>query len=138
MSTTTTAAPSAEQAAVYALPGRIVAAWAKHDGTAFAEVFTEDGTMVLPGNAPISGRDKIAEFMSAAFAGPYQGTQVFGEPVSGKFLGPDAAVLITRGGVLQSGETEVAPERAVHAMWVAAKRDGEWQLAAYENTPVNS
>lgn len=127
---------SPDEAAVRAVPQRIMAAWAQNDADAFAEVFAEDGTMILPGDVFVKGREGIRSFMAAGYSGPYRGTRVYGEPISATFLGDSAGVLITQGGVLAPGETEVAPERAVRAMWVLSKQDGEWLIAAYQNTPI--
>ncbi|KOX24300.1 SgcJ/EcaC family oxidoreductase [Nocardiopsis sp. NRRL B-16309] len=126
---------SAEDSAhVTALPGRIVSAWAGHDPEAFSRVFTEDGTMVLPG-VMCRGREEVRAFMAQAFAGPFKGTRVTGTPVSARALGGDAAVLVTQGGVLAPGEEKVSDARAIRASWVAVRTDEGWQLAAYQNSP---
>jgi uncharacterized protein (TIGR02246 family) len=133
--TPTTAGPSAgDQAAVAAIPQRIVAAWAGHDAEAFAAVFAPDGTMLLPG-VMRKGREEIRDYMAGQFAGPLGGTRVTGEPVDVRFLGRDCAILVTEGGVLGAGETELAPGRAIRATWVIARQKSQWQLAAYQNCP---
>ncbi|HEV7979593.1 SgcJ/EcaC family oxidoreductase [Amycolatopsis sp.] len=137
-STNGSATLTEDEAAVRAVPQRIVAAWAENDAEAFAKVFTADGSMILPGDVFVTGREHIREFMAAGYAGPYRGTRVFGEPVAIKILGPTTVLLITKGGVLAPGETEVAPERAVRASWLLAKQDGEWLLTAYQNTPLKA
>lgn len=125
---------AADRAAVADLPQRVVKAWGEHDASAFARVFTPDGTMVLPGVYQ-KGREAIEAFMDAAFAGPYKGTRVTGTPLDLRPLGPDAAVVVTQGGVLAPGEEEVSDARAIRATWVATRHQGEWMLAAYQNSP---
>lgn len=134
---TSTPAPgftAADQAAVAALPARMIETWAAHDADAFAELFTEDGTLILPGVYK-KGRVEIRSFMATAFAGPYKGSRVTGQPVDIKPLGPDAVALITQGGVISAGETELADKAAIRASWILTKRDGSWQLAVYQNCP---
>ncbi|MCG5216044.1 SgcJ/EcaC family oxidoreductase [Streptosporangium sp. KLBMP 9127] len=124
--------------AIREVPQRIIAAWAKNDGDAFAKAFTEDAIMILPDGVFATSREGIRAFMGMAYSGPLKGTRVAGKPVSAKFLGAEAAVLVTQGGVLTGDETEVSPERAVRATWVLAKQDGEWLITSYQNTPVGS
>jgi uncharacterized protein (TIGR02246 family) len=132
--TTTTSTPQQDQAAIAAVPGRLVAAWAAQDADAFADLFHPDGTMVLPGVYQ-SGRDNIRAFMTAAYAGPYKGTSVTGTPIDIKPLAPGAVALLTEGGVIAAGETELSDEAAIRASWILVKRDDEWRLAVYQNCP---
>lgn len=90
--------------------------------------------MVLPGVFR-KGRDEIRSFMTEAFAGDYSGTRVTGNPIGVTFLGDALAVLVTDGGVLAKGETEVSAKEAIRATWVVVKRGGGWSLAAYHNCP---
>ncbi|MDG4792784.1 SgcJ/EcaC family oxidoreductase [Micromonospora sp. WMMD1082] len=136
-STSAVAQPTAEdQAAVAAISQQIVAAWQRHDADAFANVFTPDGTMILPGIF-LRGRDEIRDFMATGFAGPYQGTQVTGQPFQVTFFSADTALVLTKGGVLAPGEDTVSEEREIRASWLLTKRDGRWLLAAYQNTPAH-
>ncbi|WP_037914141.1 SgcJ/EcaC family oxidoreductase [Actinacidiphila yeochonensis] len=137
MTTGVPTAPTAEdRSGVADVPRRMMTAWAANDASAFAELFTEDGTMVLPGDIFKKGRTTIQEFMAAGYAGPYKGTSVFGAPLDLKFLGADAAVIVTEGGVLAPGESTVAPERQIRATWVLSRQNGVWSIAAYHNSPV--
>ncbi|MBE1576293.1 SgcJ/EcaC family oxidoreductase [Amycolatopsis roodepoortensis] len=135
MTTTETAkVTDADKAAIAALTQKVIAAWAYHDADAFADVFTEDGTMILAGSFA-NGREEIRKFLKNAYDTNYKGTQVTGKPLSLRFLSPDSAVLLTQGGVLYKGESEVADHNAIRASWTVARQDGEWRLAAYQNTP---
>ncbi len=112
----------------------MVEAWATHDADAFAGLFTEDGALILPGVYK-KGRDEIREFMTGAYAGPYKGTTVTGSPLDIKPLGSDAVALLTEGGVLAPGATELSAENAIRASWILVRRHGQWQLAVYQNCP---
>ncbi|MET8545566.1 SgcJ/EcaC family oxidoreductase [Kitasatospora sp. NPDC004799] len=127
---------SPDTAALAAVPERIVAAWAAHDADGFAEVFTEDATLILPGDVYLTSRQAIRAFMTQAFAGPFKGTRVTGAPVSVRPLAEDVAVLVTQGGVLAPGDAEVTPERAIRATWVLARQGDDWRIASYQNTPI--
>ncbi|MDO8145896.1 MULTISPECIES: SgcJ/EcaC family oxidoreductase [unclassified Isoptericola] len=116
------------------VPARIIRAWAAHDADAFADVFTEDGTMILPGSFA-TGRAAIREFMQRAFAGPYRGTQVSGTPFQVRYLSQDIALMLTEGGVARAGADAVADDDAVRASWLLVREDQGWKLAAYQNSP---
>lgn len=124
-----------DQAAIAALTQKVVASWAYQDAEGFASVFTEDGTMILAG-VYCNGREEIQSYMAEAFEGRYKGTQVVGKPLSMRFLSDDIAILLSLGGVLESGATEVDKDSAIRASWLAKRQDdGQWRLVAYQNTP---
>lgn len=133
--TTAPAGTAADQVAVASLTQRVIAAWAYHDADAFADVFVEDGTMILPGMFR-KGREEIRAYLRTAFATDYKGTQVTGRPIDLRFLTPDVVLLLTQGGVLAPGESEVSDDQSIRAAWLAVKRDGDWRLAAYQNSPA--
>ena len=118
-----------------ALPGRMIAAWAGNDADAFAALFAEDGLMSLPGDTFLKGRAAVLAFMTAAYAGPYRGTSVTGRPLHVQPIADGVVLVVTEGGVLAAGETELAPERAIRAFWLLKNVGGEWLIAAYQNTP---
>lgn len=126
----------ADKAAVAGLTQRLVAAWSGHNADAFADLFVEDGTMILPG-VFCTGRSEIRAFMEHAFETEYKDSQVTGQPLDLRFLASDVAVLLTEGGVLAPGDTEVSADRAIRATWLAVKQDGQWRLANYQNSPRN-
>lgn len=117
------------------VPLRLVAAWKLNDAKGVADVFTEDGVMILPGDVFKKGREEIGSFLAAAYAGPFKDTQVTGRPVDVRFVCDDVALLRTHGGILAPGETQISPELAVRSTWVTVRRNGEWLLAGYQNSP---
>jgi uncharacterized protein (TIGR02246 family) len=125
----------ADDPAAAKVPQRIVAAWAANDADAFADVFADDGIMILP-NVYLEGNDQVRSFMARAYQGDYRGTSVTGEPLAIRRLSDTSAIVVTAGGVLLPGETEVAAERAIRATWVLTKQRSEWLIASYHNSPV--
>lgn len=117
------------------VPLRLVAAWARNDAAGVADVFTEDGILILPGDVYKKGREEIRSFLAAAYAGPFKGTGVTGRPVDVRFVGENVALVRTHGGILAPGATEISPELAVRSTWVTVKKNGQWYLAAYQNSP---
>lgn len=121
--------------AVLQVPLRMVAAWSRNDANGIADVFTKDGILILPGDVYKRGRDEIRAFMGAAYAGPFKGTGVTGQPVGLRFVSDEVALIHTEGGILAPGATEIDPELAVRSTWVCVRQDDGWYLAGYQNSP---
>ena len=121
---------------VYNVIQAVYDAWADNDADAFAALYTADATVVQPGIHK-KDREDIRTTMAAGFAGPLKGSRVLDTPPSIRLIGSDAAIVITEGGVLMAGEAELPAERMVRATWLLAKEDGQWYVAAYQNSAAH-
>jgi uncharacterized protein (TIGR02246 family) len=97
--------------------------------------YTADATAIMTGSLRDS-RDVIRENMALAFEGPLKGSSTYNKQLSLRFVGRDAAIVVSESGILFAGETEVPDARKVNATWVFERRDGQWLIAAYHNSPV--
>ena len=68
--------------------------------------------------------------------GPLKGSSTYNKQLSLRFVGRDAAIVVSESGILFAGETEVPDTAKVNATWVFEKRNGQWLIAAYHNSPV--
>jgi uncharacterized protein (TIGR02246 family) len=112
-------------------------AWSAGDATGMVANYTEDATAILPGSLR-SGRDVIRESMALAFAGPLKDTSTENKQLSLRFVGRDAAIVVSESGILFAGQTEVPAAAKVNTTWVLEKRDGQWLIAAYHNSPMQA
>jgi len=124
-----------DEAAIRAVLSASYDAWAAGDAAGMVADYAEDATAILPGSVR-AGREAIRLSMTAAFAGPLKDTSTYNKQLDLRFIGDDAAILISESGILFADQTEVPEEDRVHATWVLHKRDSRWLIAAYHNSPV--
>ena len=135
-SSTTISRPITDESAVRAVLRSLYTAWANNDADAFAALYVEDATVVMPGVFR-NGKEDVRAQMAAGFAGPLKGSRATDEPQSIRFLADDAAVVVSEGSIVMAGETAAPTVRRVRATWALVKRDGQWLIAAYHNCPAN-
>lgn len=123
-----------QKAAVLAVLDGIHAAWDNGDADAFVAEYRDDATATIPG-VFMPSRQAIHGGMAFSFGGPLKGTRTSDKTLDVRFLGDDAAIVVSENGVLIPGETEAPAERTSYATWVLAKEDGKWLIAAYSNCP---
>lgn len=124
-----------EQKAVLTVPQKIRAAWADNDADAFADVFVENGSVLLRDDQ-LTSRAEIHSYMTAGFEGSYSGARVYGWPLAVRFLGDHVALVVTQGGIILDGEDEIAPEREIRASWIVVRHGPAWKLLAHHSSPV--
>lgn len=130
-----TEAKQKDEAAVLDVLKGVDEAWNNADPDAFVADYLDDASAILPGTY-LKSREDIRNAMAFSFGGPLKGTRSSDEVLDVRLLNDDAALVISRTGVLIPGENEAPPERTAYATWVLAKRDGKWLLAAYCNSPA--
>ena len=136
MSSTESAAEA--DAAVRDVLRSVVAAWADNNADGIARYCAPDASMVMPGGVHIRNRDELRAYMATAFAGPLKGTKSVDQQESVRILGDDAAVVVSLGGILMPGETELPAERQYKATWVLSKNGAKWAVEAHHNCLLKS
>jgi uncharacterized protein (TIGR02246 family) len=124
-----------DEKAVREVLGRLYAAWADNDADAFAALYTDDATVVMPGVLN-QGRAKVREHMAAGFEGPLKGTRAVDEPLEIRIIDGSTAIVVSRAGILMAGERDLTAEHERLATWVLCQQDGQWLIAAYANAPA--
>ncbi|WP_055588842.1 SgcJ/EcaC family oxidoreductase [Peterkaempfera griseoplana] len=124
-----------DRAAIQAVLVDSYKAWEAGDADGMVADYTEDATAIMTGSLRDS-RDVIRKSMALAFEGPLKGSSTYNRQLSLRFVGRDAAIVVSESGILFAGQTEVADAGKVNATWVLEKRDGRWLIAAYHNSPV--
>jgi uncharacterized protein (TIGR02246 family) len=124
-----------DEAAIQAVLADSYEAWEAGDADGMVANYTGDATAIMTGSLRGS-RDVIRESMALAFEGPLKGSTTYNKQLSLRFVGRDAAIVVSESGILFAGQTEVLETGKVNATWVFEKRDGQWLIAAYHNSPV--
>ena len=132
---------SADEAAVRALYQQLMDGWNQGSGDAFAARVTEDGDLIGFDGTHFKGRQEIAPFHQQLFDKWLKGSRLVGEVKDVRFLSPDVALMHAVSGTVMRGKSEPVPERDSIQTLVATRQDGEWRLAAFQNTrlhPIDS
>ena len=125
-----------DDAAIRALYRRAMDGWNTGSGAAFAAAWAPDGHLIGFDGTHFTSRQEIARFHEPLLQTYLKGTRLIGKVTDVRFPAPDVAVLHARGGTIMRDAGTPAPERDSIQTLVAVRRDGEWQLLAFQNTRV--
>jgi uncharacterized protein (TIGR02246 family) len=126
-----------DEAAIHAVLVESYEAWEAGDADGMVADYTADATAIMPGSLRDS-REVIRDSMASAFAGPLKDTSTWNKQLGIRFVGRDAAIVVSESGILFPGQSEVPDTAKVNATWVFEKRDGQWLIAAYHNSPAGA
>jgi uncharacterized protein (TIGR02246 family) len=111
----------------------VLDAWAANDANAFADLHTEDATLVTVEGLYCKGREQIRGVMTMLYAGVFKGSKVFVEYEDVRLMTADTAIVVYWNGILQGGLKKLPPEETRRATTVLVKQDGKWLVSAFQN-----
>jgi uncharacterized protein (TIGR02246 family) len=123
-----------DNAAVTAVLDGVYAAWADNDADAFVAAYAPDATAIHSGTV-MADRDAIRTVMATGFQGPLKGSRGLHEVQSIRFVGPDTAIVFSKGVIQFAGQAEPASESRTLDGWVLSRHDSAWRVEAFHNCP---
>ena len=127
--------PSSDEAAISALYQQLLDSWNRHNAHDFAALVAEDGNLVGFDGSQSNGRAEIELQIGQIFA-DHQTAAYVGKIREVRFLTADVALLRAVVGMVQPGQSDLNPAVNAIQSLVAAKRDGTWRIALFQNTPA--
>lgn len=126
---------TADEQDVRALYRRLHEAWNARDADAFAGQFADEGEAIGYDGSEMAGRSEIVATLRKIFA-DHQTAAYVGKVRRVHFLGPEIAHLNAIAGLVPPGASDIAPQLNALQTLVAVQRDGQWQIAYFQNTPA--
>jgi uncharacterized protein (TIGR02246 family) len=110
-------------------------AWNRHDATAYANLFTEDGDVVNVVGWWWKGRAQIESRLTQAFAFVFRESTMTITDVDVRFLSPDIALAHVQWTMTGAKTPPNIPEPKVGIqLQVLKKSAGKWLIASFQNT----
>ena len=110
--------------------------WNHGDASGFRSLFRDDGSIVGFDGTSVESAHRIEEHLAAIFSDHEHPTYVT-KVREIRPLGADAALLRAVAGLLPPGESHIKPELNATQTLVAVRRNGEWRIAHFQNTPAS-
>ena len=128
-------AQTTDEREVRVLYQRLLKGWNEQDAEAMAATFAEDGEVIGFDGSVMTGRAEIASTLQQIFAS-HRTPPYVSKVRSVRLLAPDVAVLRAVVGMAPPGETDLDPQLNAWQTLLAAKRDEEWRIVLFQNTPA--
>ena len=110
--------------------------WNYGDAAGFSSLFRDDGSIVGFDGTSVESAHCIEVHLAAIFADHEQPTYV-SKVREIRPLGADAALLRAVAGLVPPGESQIKPELNATQTLVAVRRNGDWRIAHFQNTPTS-
>ncbi|MEV0537674.1 SgcJ/EcaC family oxidoreductase [Kitasatospora sp. NPDC050463] len=134
--TDVTATGPGDRDAVCGTLSALTSAWGDGDADAYGRLFTQDATYTTYLGTHYQGRQDITEAHRALLGGFLKGTRLADSILGIRFLGPDAALVTSRGDTYTGSRPDELTK--VQTYTLVREDDGGWRIAAFQNTQRQS
>jgi len=127
--------PSPDEIEVRELYQHMLDGWNKRSAAAFAAPFAEDGDSIGFDGSQLIGRAEIVSMLQRIFA-DHPTAPYVSKVKSVRFLSPEVAVLRAIVGMIPPAQPDLDPNLNALQTLIASKRDGQWRIVLFQNTPA--
>ena len=124
-----------DEAVCRVLYHRLLDRWNERDGRGMAELFADDGSVIGFDGSQINGREAIQAEMVRIFQ-HHTPAAFVGLVREVRRLTDDVELLRAVAGMVPPGHDDINPAVNAVQTLIAVRRDGEWKLALFQNTPA--
>lgn len=128
---------SKDEAAIRAIIANLADAWTKADAKQWGAQFAEDADFTAWTGGSVKGREEITRAHEQVFHMFYPNTKLRLLVRSLRFLRDDVAVAQLEGSVVKKEEEFPAAPQVVPVA-VLTKEKGQWRIAVFQNTRIQS
>ncbi len=114
---------------------KLLEAWNQRDAQAFAALYEDNGNQIGFDGSQVNGRVNIEAHLSQIFANHMTATYV-SKVQEVRFLSAETAILRAIVGMIPHGQHDLNPAVNAIQTLVAIRREDEWKVALFQNTPA--
>jgi uncharacterized protein (TIGR02246 family) len=114
---------------------RLIDAWNRRDAAAYAALFDDAANVVGFDGSQMNGRSEIESTLAGIFA-HHQTAPYLSIVREVRLLTPDVAILRASVGMVPPGQTDINPAVNAIQSLVGVKREGQWRITLFQNTPA--
>jgi uncharacterized protein (TIGR02246 family) len=126
---------SRDAADIGTLYQQLLETWNRRDAAAYAALFAEDASVIGFDGSQMNRRAEIATQISQIFA-DHPTSRYVGKIREVRPLAPDVAILRAVVGMVPPGQSDLNPDVNAIQSLVAARHNGRWLIALFQNTPA--
>jgi uncharacterized protein (TIGR02246 family) len=120
---------------VQAVYKKLLDAWNERSAEGMAELFTDDGESIGFDGSQSIGRQEIFSHLKPIFE--HHPTARFISKVKDvRFLSSEIAILRAIAGMVPPKQSDLNPNVNTHHTLVVVKRNGDWRIQLFQNTPA--